>query len=800
MNALKAAVWISKLEDRRDALRLRLHTMGVKAFFNKDEQESVTPQRLSWKTLPAYLKEKALSGLLLLASLPVLLLGLLRPKSIIGGLFLAFFLLVGMVLLVVALISGSMYYYLSQPVDETQRQYYLNKHQQRIAITLHDNNNDLIGALPPPTQSDGNSTGALMVKTVPPVLWELLKAPADNALQFDNQPVGFWSLYKSIIQFKDTSYKGINLTAPYQGKPYASLLQHMAHSLHSTQPRVMQQQGFVGRLLNSKASLHMARHLYPYLAQNNGEAFKRWSAIHAPLLAANNDVYGLAAIAATLFGKKVERLTVGQQALLATAYHQQTPLAMLFTTREETTEVKQQRRSTWERLLKQTQQMATQHYKDSQPQLLKRIVADLQRMQSLPSAAMSAQWLNFLTKNPQYEAQYQSLLQRSELILGKLKPSVSQAVQAISAKQAADVMLTDVKISLPMLQNQQLATALQTTFKTIQRFYPTQFNKQLGNDIAKEGALISIHMANEQGHIIRSYQRGVVEQRPIANLSDIAIASLLLANKDTLKTRYCNKAYAGIRNANEPKRDGINNCKALNQKGRAFSLQQSIQQSKTLPLLYALTQKHTISAETLTTLYNNFGFWLENAVDHIPNAKTLAYELSIGAAQSTPEKMHQLIHALTRQLYNIPYNEQPSMIQSLQMSRLSASGEESFIQREIKSEALQIQAYFPDTRTQKAMRALFAIPSYKKYNPLKFLQSVEKKYGVDFLLVKSATSKTANNQTRDKWLIGSFRFKQHIYSFVIMVGSDDRSKGLGKHISHQQIMLPIVNTLIESLD
>jgi hypothetical protein len=98
------------------------------------------------------------------------------------------------------------------------------------------------------------------------------------------------------------------------------------------------------------------------------------------------------------------------------------------------------------------------------------------------------------------------------------------------------------------------------------------------------------------------------------------------------------------------------------------------------------------------------------------------------------------------------------------------------------------------------MRTLFSIPSNKKNNPLKFLQSVEKKYAVDFLLVKSATSKTVNGHIRDKWLIGSLRLKQHIYSFVIMVGSDDMTIGLGKNISHQQLMLPIIKTLIESLE
>jgi len=794
MDALKAAVWASKLEDQRDALRLRLHTMGIKALLNKDEQDNSKPKRLNLTVLPTYLKEKLLSGLLFLVSTPTVFTSLFHPKSLLGGLLLATTLMIIAGLLLVVLLSGSMYYYLSQPVDEKQRQYYLNQHQQRIALTLHDANNDLIGALPPPISTDDNVKGALSVKTVPPVFWALIKAPADKTLSFAVQHTDFWTLYKKIIQFKDAVYKGVNLAAPYQATSPPSLLQRIGNSLQSSTNNTLNTQGFIDRLLNNKKTLHIARHLFPYLAQNNGKAFKRWAAMHAPSLAANNDVYGLTAIAATLFGRKVTALNAGQQALLATAYHQQTHMALLFTAKAKI------RQTTWEQLIKQSQLAATRHYKKTQPQILRRVMADLERIKSAPSLAMSAQWLNFLHNNPDNKQHYRHLLQRSELTLGKLKSNLQQTIQKIAENQAKNVFLTDVKISLPILQNQQLASALNATFKTIQRFYPTLFNKKIGQTQDKKGTLISIQIANEQGNIIRSYQHGLIKQRPIASLSTLAISSLLLTHNDTLKTRYCNKAYAGIRNASEPKRNGVSNCSALNPKGHAFSLQQSIQQGKTLPLLYALTQTHRISASTLATLYADFGFLQNTAIDEKPNAKMLAYELSVGAVQSTPKNIHHTIHALTRQIYGIPYHTTPSIINTLHLSRLSSDGESHFSQKNTKKTSKTLSSYLPNKLSRDNMQTLFAISSNKKNNPLKFLRSVEKKYGVDFLLVKSATSKTPNGQIRDKWLVGSLRLKQHIYSFVIILGSDDMREGLGKNISHQQVMLPIINTLIENLE
>lgn len=796
MDALKAAVWVSKLEDRRDALRLRLHTMGIKKLLDKDESSPVNPKRLNRETLPAYVKEKSLSGLLFLISIPMGLVGLLRPKSLMGGLLLAALVLIGIGLLLVALISGSMYYYLSQPVDEQQRQYYLAQHQQRIALTVHDERNELIGALPPPANNENDLRGALSVKSVPPIFWDLIKAPVDQALTFAPQQPSFWTLYKNIIQFKDASYKGINLAATYQATSSQSLLQHIAYSLQGHSTHQGNQQRLLERWTSNKEALHIARHLFPYLAQNDGKEFKRWSAMHAPSLSAKDDVYGLVSIAATLFGKTVTRLTAGQQAILATAYHQQTSMAELLTAKAKT------RQTIWKRLIKQTQLAATQHYKKTQPQTLRRIMSDLERMKAAPSVAMSSQWLTFLNNHPEQEQHYRQLLQRSTLTLGKLKPNLYQTVQQIATKQDKNTVLTHIKISLPILQNQQLDMTLNEVFGTIQRFYPKNFSKRLGKNIDKKGALISLRIANEQGNIIRSYQRGIVTQRPIANLSDFAMASVLLANKDTPKTRYCNKAYAKVKNATEPKRQGISNCERLNQKGNAFSLQQSIQQGKRLPLFHAITQKHAISAKKLVMLYQAFGLLNDISAENKPSAKTLAYELTTGMVQSTPEHMHQLIHSLTRQLYGLPYNTKPSIIDEVYLSRLSAQGERHFVEKITKNttKMATLQPYFSSNVQRKQMQSLFAIPSDKKNNPVKFLRAVEKKYGVEFLLVKSATSKTPNGHIRDKWLVGSLRLKQQIYSFTLMMGSDDMSTGLGKNISHQQLMLPILNALIESLE
>ncbi|MCK5813628.1 MAG: hypothetical protein KAH03_05190 [Cocleimonas sp.] len=802
MNNLKGAVWISKEEDRRDALRLRVHTTGVKAFWNRDDQEGTQPpQRLTFLTLPLYLRERGLSVLLYLASIPSLFASWFKPKSLFGALLLVAFLVIGIGLFAIAIISGSMYYYLSQPVDQQQLQSYLKQHRQSIAISLHDESNHLIGALPPLVNDYNNETGALYVKNVPPLYWNLTKALSDKTLSFTQQDPSFWSLYKKIIRLQNASYKGVNLTAPYQlGAQGDALIMRIAKGLKGNYAnKNTQSQSLIERFDKTKKTLQVARHLYPYLAQNNGEEFKRWSAMHIPLFSAKEDIYGLAAISETLFGKSPEQLNTGQQALLATAYYQQTNMSLLFSMHPKP------RQNTWKRLLKQTETVATRIYKQIQPHTLRRILADLEAMKLAPAMTISARWLKFIEKREKQKEtplRYQHLLQRSELTLGKIKTSLHQNLQKVNADLKENTLITDVKISVPILKNQQLDHALEIAFNTTHRFYPKLFNKRLGESVDNNGALISLNIANEEGSIIRSYQRGLSEKRIIAGLSTLAISSLLLSRNDTPSTRYCNKSYTGIRNTSEPIRDGIGSCKTLSRKGYSFSLQQSIQQGKVLSLLYALTQSHKLSSADLTKLYKHFSLSKNTGANISTNTNKLAYELSVGSVESTPQNVHQMIHAITRHLYGIPYDNNPAMIHTLQMNRLlSTEGKhkiEYTSRRGGKSSSNDLEQYLSNENSRRYMKSLFTISSAKKNNPLKFLRSVEKKYGVNFLLVKSATSKTSSGNTKDKWLVGSLRLKQRIYSFSIMIGSND-SRGLGKNISHQQLMLPIMNSMIESL-
>jgi cell division protein FtsI/penicillin-binding protein 2 len=71
--------------------------------------------------------------------------------------------------------------------------------------------------------------------------------------------------------------------------------------------------------------------------------------------------------------------------------------------------------------------------------------------------------------------------------------------------------------------------------------------------------------------------------------------------------------------------------------------------------------------------------------------------------------------------------------------------------------------------------------------------------GANFLIAKSGTSETLHGITRDKWAAGSFRLQGKIYTFSILVGTDDQENGLGNSVTHNRVIYPIMREIVASL-
>jgi hypothetical protein len=66
-------------------------------------------------------------------------------------------------------------------------------------------------------------------------------------------------------------------------------------------------------------------------------------------------------------------------------------------------------------------------------------------------------------------------------------------------------------------------------------------------------------------------------------------------------------------------------------------------------------------------------------------------------------------------------------------------------------------------------------------------------------MAKSGTSATPSGIRRDKWAVGSFRLQGRVYTFTILVGTDDMQNGLGTSVMHRRVMYPIMREIVASL-
>ena len=194
----------------------------------------------------------------------------------------------------------------------------------------------MIGALPSPKAAPNDKVrhqqrqGALYVDEVPDVFWDVLIAREDRALDFDFKNTSLLEL----VSGKKESYKGVNfaslvkrpIESQLKGNDLAggsALINLIIKNLYGQ--RYFSQMNssipLIANLQRKFEELRGARHLFPYLANHNGEEFKRWIAMHAPLLSAGDDVYGIRSAAATLFGLRPQDLSDAEQAVLAAAYH-----------------------------------------------------------------------------------------------------------------------------------------------------------------------------------------------------------------------------------------------------------------------------------------------------------------------------------------------------------------------------------------------------------------------------------------------------------------------------------------------
>jgi hypothetical protein len=687
------------------------------------------------------------------------------------------FLLSGVKLVIVlAVLSvASLYGYLSGEPDAKMLAHYQSLHQTHTATALLGQRGSLIGAMANPKAVSETESG-LYTEMVPPVYWDILDYKTGRQLDFDYKD----TTLSDLLFLRKSAYKGVAVTDvvaafnPFNETAEKSLLGQLSEALNDQKDNACF--GPFSRLCNTLSSIRLARHTFPYLAQNKGAEFKRWVAIHGALRGSGDDLKGVRTVADVVFEKLPEQLSNAEQAVMAIAQLKEQPLLAL---------------ENWDELTKQAAEVSDELYMRQQPRLVNDIKEGLKSLKAPKPVQISA------IKTPQERLKLPHLMRRGELLLGDFAGLVTERLDAEYSQTTASQLISDIQISLPVTENAIFQDKLQSRLASFERrCKDCGLRRILGESPEKGGAQIQVMVADDTGQIIRYFTRGDVKARAIGTLSSIPASVLLVSEGNKPSDLFCNQTYRNLPSSVEGFSSGIVNCDTLTQKGHALSFQQSIQARASLPLFYAL--RKNVAGAKVQALYKNFGLKdLRSREGNPSHSEQLAYEMSYGVVQSTPLRQLQVIHQLGEVLYG---NGNPRSVVSISQFLVTDLQERKrYLEFSKIPSPIAINGNY--LRTTESKTFLKQLLNYDVNLRTGALKSFRKLNNVRFLLTKSGQSYTKQQALRDQWLVASVLIRGKRYSISAFVGSPvSDSNGLANKLSAADIFNPIVSEIVADLD
>ncbi|WP_020560019.1 transglycosylase domain-containing protein [Thiofilum flexile] len=766
--------------------------------------------------------------------------------------------------------------YLSSPPNEANKKFLLKLHQYRTAIAVRDTKNNLIGIMPSNKKSpdnfidhdkDGeykislNRPESLYVDEIPDFFWRVLKQREGRNISFNNS-----SLH---------SYKGIDLVSSLKiliGKGGGSSPMNLitktlyGSSYFEIERNRSKECGFPlnksAKLCRKLVEYRSAKDLFPYLAKNDGQEFKRWSAMHVPIITGvHGDLIGIQAASAVLFGKKPSDLNLAQQAILAAAYYQ----PLLFRGDSEKVSVSGEEYKALRSFCKDKENnpdeqkslplTLTTILEEKNKDLLNSSPNDLciiqktnipnQRWRNRINAArkviemmgdqISAMERNIIDnqfsqledapfypeipsdlkeffyedgdKNEKTDRTkiYANLSSRLDYFANGLKDLIRINLVKMGLDDSESI--SEIRLSLPLADDYKFRRNIDNALAKLSNNF--KFNKFLPlnkeNPKDHNNASIRVSVSDIKGNLVRYYRRegaSAIEQkiglnkplRPIASIAKIPALLYLLSKGDKLDTKYCNEYYHGRANAGRDK--GVQDCSVK------FTLLETIAQSKNLPLIWALNKKRP-SHNEIDALYSNLAITNENGKDI--NAKL--EDMSFGSLMETPSYTHDLIDSVMSFIagkndgHEIHLINQTTIVhydndlQTEAKNNDYLSGNKNHKNNNPIS-PIQIDKYIT-TQEQKEM-LLKALESPITH-PKGTLHFATKLKGGKVIIGKTGTYDTDARNIKDKYAIGSLKINDKIYTFSILVGSEDYAgDGLIKSIRSEDIFKPILQEIINS--
>ena len=639
-----------------------------------------------------------------------------------------------------------------QPEEELFHEKILPKFYYDTAIEIHDSEDRFTGTMAQPQSLITNPS--LFPSKVPSFLWSLLKEEYDPFLKFDSNATSF---YQSIFE-NIGYYNGMDVSVPlkeskklitnfvkeqnFNAKPDLTLTQQLINIFikkHSFE----ESSNNIERLKLSKTFFHA-------LKANNGIGFKGWLLLEKPFFLIDGKSYGIKDCAEIFFGQNINDLSEAQQAILIAMYRHPYQINQ---------SLKEQKKA-WDAIkrdaimLVNNSKIIKNHYY---------IISNIKKipfpkLPYLPDSLMEIVG-QITSKNRE---QFSSLPTRSDALLKSSKGVVGQEL---------DKLFQAYSIS----PKSRLITQIAINFDLNDNFYFNHYVEAQMEDLSSSQFWVSV--VNEEGKILRLYQKNTVQQPPsqIGNLSKIFSALLFTDRGDTFYTKYCNKK-ASKEIALEK---GYKECsqRAWIDSRRLFS------SDKILPMYdgyIKYKEKNNkgdniyyepISTKKIEALYQNLA--LVPLEDNEP-------QIGIGAGklEMTPLDMQTSLHKITQLLYNpdqISYGLK--LIKSFEYHDIQNSRLNKKINFFSFDSPEQISPMFKNFFTKEkrlTLQSIFKSTIYKNYGSLKWLKN--------YIRVKFIFAQESHKDSTH-WLVGVFKKSGKVYSFTIYL----KDKNFSNHEAKRQI-------------
>jgi len=661
----------------------------------------------------------------------------------------------------------------------------------RISVLIRDSNGNVIGEIDNPKLVDKRKS-ALYPNDLPEFYLDMLIHREERLLVFDNNSTGIKGLF-----YNPRSFNGIDAI----GMPIAIIKSSIKSLYSNQQPRggssLSQQlvKNYYGmysmNIINRKyKELSEAKIFYHNLKANNGAEFKRFVSISTPAVIAQGTQYGIRTASMIIFGKKLIDLEKYEQALLS---------------RMHLTNFKFNNNYRCNRIKIGTLVDLNTYFrdkKDSDSSDIEEIKQEVKDWECPKEPNIPFNFYNdFSSLDYKGKIAYGALDTRLQ-ILASSSASLVKKELSDYRKLYPNRLLVESKLTIDSAKNIKFKESVTSALSKVENKIKSKLMVDLDGskqDKDEREANIWISVTNEKGEVIRIYKKGNTSyNRRIGSISKV-FASIALGNRgDTPNTLYWNKPYKGLHNSNGSQGGELNSK-------NTYSAKVAFGASKNLPILSALNEyisiyngtfkavKRAISNNLLERISKAFFLLKDNKVSSIK------YEMSFGLSNANPLSVQKAIHKLAHILYYRGKYNEAHIIKSLNYKTIAdkkISGllkkDSSIIETKISKETQKIF----DMNTRRYIKGVLngALTSYGTLRSLKNIRGFEQ------LFLKSGTTdvvKDKDTLTQSKWLAGAIKVKNKKYSLVIMV---ENERGLGLRIKHSELIKPIFNEIVKSLN